>query len=127
MRNWLSTSARDIATLGVATWALVGCGDVLPPPIASNAHPAVGKQLVARYGCGSCHKIAGVAGADGAAGPPLTDIKKRGYIAGVLANTTVNLEDWIMHPTVISPATAMPDLGVSRVEARDIAAFLYAQ
>jgi hypothetical protein len=30
-----------------------------------------------------------------------------------------------MHPTVISPATAMPDLGVSRAEARDIAAFLY--
>ena len=32
---------------------------------------------------------------------------------------------WIQHPQSIDPKNAMPDLGVTDQDARDIAAFLY--
>jgi cytochrome c len=34
---------------------------------------------------------------------------------------------WIMHPRAYSPNTAMPELGVTQPEARDMAAYLYSQ
>ena len=38
-----------------------------------------------------------------------------------------NLIKWIQHPRQVVPNTAMPDLGVTRAEARDMAAYLYSQ
>jgi cytochrome c2 len=84
-----------------------------------------GKQAITRYGCGSCHIIAGVAGADGLVGPPLTGIADRAYIAGMLSNTPNNMVTWIVDPQAIVPGNAMPILGVSQNEARDISAYLY--
>jgi nucleoside-diphosphate-sugar epimerase len=57
-------------------------------------------------------------------GPPLGDIKERVYIAGRLTNTPEHLIDWIVDPRVADPKTAMPATGVSKSEARDIAAYL---
>jgi cytochrome c1 len=34
---------------------------------------------------------------------------------------------WIEHPRAINPQTAMPELGVTPAQARDIAAYLYSQ
>jgi cytochrome c2 len=34
---------------------------------------------------------------------------------------------WIEHPRAVNPKTAMPELGVTRTEARDMAAYLYSQ
>ena len=85
-----------------------------------------GRAAIRRYGCGSCHTIAGVRGADALVGPPLTGIAERAYIAGVVANTPINLQRWIRDPQGIDPRTAMPTLGVTAPEARDIAAYLYA-
>jgi cytochrome c1 len=34
---------------------------------------------------------------------------------------------WIQHPQAINPKTAMPELGVTEAQARDIAAYLYSQ
>lgn len=76
------------------------------------------------YGCGSCHTIPGVAEADGVVAPPLTDWARRSYIAGQVPNTPDNLVSWIVSPEEIAPGTAMPDLGVSPAEARDIATYL---
>lgn len=84
-----------------------------------------GKQLLWQYGCGACHRIEGVAGAQGNVGPPLDNIAKRVYLAGVLPNTRENLVRWIMAPQEIDPLTAMPDTGVTETQARDIAAYLY--
>jgi cytochrome c1 len=42
-----------------------------------------------------------------------------------LPNSADNLVRWIQHPRTIEPKTAMPDLGVSNQDARDIAAYLY--
>ena len=49
------------------------------------------------------------------------------YIAGVLPNTPDALIRWIMDPRDVDPKTAMPDLGVTSHDARDIAAYLYSR
>jgi len=86
-----------------------------------------GRTLIASYGCGSCHTIPGVAGADAKVGPPLNEFYERSYIAGLLPNTWQNLVMWIQHPQQVLPHNAMPDLGVSDTDARHIAAYLYHQ
>jgi cytochrome c2 len=84
-----------------------------------------GEALFIQYGCGSCHSAKGVRTATGDVGPPLDGIATRTIIAGHLANNPPNLEHWIQDPQHVSPGTAMPDLGVSAGDARDITAFLY--
>jgi cytochrome c2 len=94
--------------------------------VASTAgDPVAGKAAIAKYGCGSCHVIPGVERARGLVGPPLTDFAWRAYIAGRAYNTPTNLEAWIRAPDSVEPGTAMPTLGVSQAEARDMAAYLY--
>jgi cytochrome c1 len=50
---------------------------------------------------------------------------RRSYIAGRLTNTPGNLMKWIQHPQHVDPPNAMPEMGVSEGDSRDIAAFLY--
>lgn len=87
--------------------------------------PGRGEVAFRRYGCGSCHSIDGVPGAAGLVGPPLGGIGARAYVAGVLTNTPENLARWIQAPREVDSLTAMPDLGVTPTDARDIAAWLY--
>jgi cytochrome c len=84
-----------------------------------------GRQAFGKYGCGGCHTMLGVSGAGGTVGPPLDGIAARGIIGGRLANNPDNMRAWIQRPQSISPGTAMPDLGVTDRDSRDIAAFLY--
>jgi cytochrome c len=84
-----------------------------------------GRDLIASYGCGSCHTIPGIAGADAMTAPPLNQFYQRTYIAGRLPNTWDNLIQWIQDPQALEPGTAMPDLGVTAPEASAIAAYLY--
>jgi cytochrome c len=86
---------------------------------------ARGKLAFAHYGCGGCHSIKGVPQASGKVGPPLTGVGARAMIAGKLENRPDNLRRWIEHPQAVSPGTAMPELGVTHADSRDIAAFLY--
>jgi cytochrome c1 len=58
-------------------------------------------------------------------GPPLTSFARRTYIAGEVPNTLEYLVRWIEMPQAIEPGTAMPNLGVTEDQARDIAAYLY--
>lgn len=83
-----------------------------------------GAQLISKYGCGSCHMIPGINGADGLVGPPLTHWSRRTYIAGVLPNDPDNLQFWIQHPQQVVPGVDMPDMGIRQQEARDIATYL---
>jgi cytochrome c len=92
---------------------------------ATGGDPEAGKLEIARYGCGGCHQIPGVTGARGTVGPPLSKIAGRGYIGGRLRNEPDNLIAWIDDPHQIDPRTAMPDVGVTPADARDIAAYLY--
>ncbi len=91
----------------------------------TGGDPTRGPGLARTYGCVGCHTIPGVHGARGLVGPPLQGLLERAYIAGVAPNTADNLTAWIMHPRRLSPRTAMPELGVSEKDARDLAAFLY--
>ncbi|HEX3990666.1 MAG TPA: c-type cytochrome [Acetobacteraceae bacterium] len=83
--------------------------------------------LIRRYGCAGCHAISGIPGGDGRVGGPLTNIKHRVYVGGVLPNSADNLVRWIVSPQAFSPRSAMPATGISEAEARDVAAYLYSQ
>ena len=84
-----------------------------------------GRRAIASYGCGSCHIIPGVREARGTVGPPLNGWANRHYIAGNLPNNPEDLMRWVMNPQEVEPGTAMPDMGVTDQDARDIAAYLY--
>jgi len=86
---------------------------------------ARGKLAFARYGCGGCHTLGGIAQAHGSVGPPLDGVAARAIIGGKLENKPDNLEMWIENPQKVTPGTAMPNLGVTPNDARDLAAFLY--
>ncbi len=86
---------------------------------------AKGAAAISRYGCGSCHVIPGISGASGLAGPPLSGIGNRIYVAGVLQNTPRNMIRWIENPPAVDEHTVMPNLGVTHQDAIDIAGYLY--
>ena len=92
---------------------------------ATGGSAARGAAAIARYGCGSCHIIPGVSGASGLAGPPLSGIGSRIYVAGVLQNTPLNMIRWIENPPGVNEHTVMPNLGVTHQDAVDIAGYLY--
>jgi cytochrome c1 len=43
----------------------------------------------------------------------------------MLRNTPDNLTRWVRNPQQIVPGNAMPDMGLSEAEARDVTAYLY--
>jgi len=93
--------------------------------LTQGGNAARGKELIRSYGCGSCHTIPRVPGAEAIVGPNLHGEATRAYIAGVMPNTPENMIRWIMNPPAIDDKTAMPNLRVSAVDARDIAAYIY--
>jgi cytochrome c len=108
---------------------LIACNMRAVPRVEpqTGGNPQQGRQLIVTYGCGACHTVPGVRRADGLVGPRLADLRRRTYIAGVVPNTPENLVRWIEQPQAFSPRTAMPDVGASAAEARDITAYLYLQ
>ncbi len=115
--------------LGLAA-TLGGCGksssDVDRQAAAmTGGVPARGKETIGRYGCATCHTIPGVDGARGQVGPSLAGIAVRSYLAGKLPNNPPNLMRWIREPQEVQPGTAMPELGVTEQDGKDIAAYLY--
>jgi cytochrome c1 len=67
----------------------------------------------------------GVPNADGLVGPPLAGFARRTVIGGVLPNTPPNLIIWLRDPQAVTPGNAMPNVGLTDAQARDIAAYLY--
>ncbi|HYE90063.1 MAG TPA: cytochrome c oxidase assembly protein [Terriglobales bacterium] len=121
-------AARSLAT-GLAALLilplLAGCdGARATASSYTGGDPARGREAIRRYGCQTCHTIPGVAGARAVVGPPLTQLARRGYVAGQ-SNTPELLMRWIRHPQQIRPATPMPDVGVTAEDSRHIAAYLY--
>lgn len=106
---------------------LTGCrNDVRASAIAATGgDPQRGEIAIRRYGCSGCHTVPGVRGANGVVGPSLAGIASRAYLAGSRPNDVDNLLLWIRSPQQIEPGTAMPEMGVTEEDARDIAAYLY--
>lgn len=105
--------------------ACYGGQTLRPYAIAVSGNAEHGRRLMEEKGCGACHTVPGVHGADGLVGPPLLYFSRRTMIAGELPNTQQNLVQWIEHPRQVNPKTAMPDLGVDDDQAYDITAYLY--
>lgn len=120
--RWLGLAALACAALVAACNSAQG-GE--PARAIPGANADNGKRLITGFGCGSCHVIPGIDGANGMVGPPLTSFGRRVYIAGEVPNTADRLEQWIEVPQSIEPGTDMPNLGVTQDQARDIAAYLY--
>jgi len=91
-------------------------------PVTGDA--AAGAALIVKLGCGSCHDIPGIVDAHGMVGPPLAHIARRQFIAGLLRNTPDNMTTWLRFPQRIVPGNAMPDLGISDHDGRQITAYL---
>lgn len=105
---------------------LGGCGRGDPPggAASSGGDRARGAATIRAYGCGACHTIPGVLNANGLVGPPLTQMGRRIYIAGLLRNTPGNMIAWIRNPQRFVPGVVMPDMDVTAKDARDITAYL---
>jgi cytochrome c len=84
-----------------------------------------GAALVKHYQCGSCHLIPEIDEATGNVGPPLLHVGTRTYIAGFIHNSPENMALWIQDPQKALPGNAMPRMGVTPRDSRDITAFLY--
>ena len=134
-----------------ALWAIVACLQVLPgkspeqyatdlkaarqsmaanapiawPAPAGKGDADRGNKVMQQYACITCHEIPGVVGASVPVGPPLTGMALRGFIAGVVENTPENMIRWLRTPEELHPNSAMPNLGVTERDARDMAAYLY--
>lgn len=119
---------RLIAAAVAVVVLLGGCVDPprSPPPTVVGGDVRRGATAIERHGCASCHFIPGIRRAEVSwVAPPLTKYAQRRFVAGVLLNNQENLMLWIMDPKAVDPETGMPDLDVTEVEARDIAAYLY--
>lgn len=83
-----------------------------------------GRIAVAQHLCATCHTIPGIVGAAHHVGPPLAGMGGRAFIGGVIPNTPDNMVRWLLDPQKIDPLSAMPPLGLSPQDAKDITAFL---
>jgi cytochrome c2 len=113
--------AQALVIVSVIASTLAACGSDEPP---HPGDPENGRLLLRQFGCGTCHRIKGVADAQGTAGPPLDGITRRVYLAGRLPNSPEAMMRWIRAPKTIDLQTAMPDLGVGEEHARDMVAYL---
>lgn len=114
------------ALLLLGLLAVAACREEPPPHLSvPGGDPARGRTAMVDLGCGACHRIPGVHNARAMVGPPLDAYAQRGYVAGLLPNRPGNLVAWLRDPPAISPNTAMPNLGLSEAQARDMAAYLY--
>ena len=114
---------RAVAVLAVLLAGGVDMSRAAPPEEGTETRR--GASALRAYGCGACHDIPGIAGARGNVGPPLGDVRSRAYLAGRLPNSPANLARWIEAPQRVLPGGAMPDMGVTREDARAMAAWLW--
>jgi cytochrome c len=98
-----------------------------PGPVGTLSPDAqAGKTLMQQKGCGSCHVVPGVPGAEGVIGPSLAGVASRSTLAGgAVPNTSPGeLKNWIEHPDTVKPGTQMPNLGLTDEQATQIVAYL---
>jgi cytochrome c2 len=121
---------RAVATMFALLFVLCGCDRQqqrfqTAAQLTGGGYAEAGMADLRKYGCSGCHTIPGIEGAHGLVGPPLNQFAYRVYIAGRLPNTPENLMLWIQKPQQVVPNNAMPDMGISEQDSRDIAAYLY--
>jgi mono/diheme cytochrome c family protein/cytochrome c2 len=104
--------------------------DLRPESATATPHPVLppsverGRVAMRQYICVTCHEIPGIVGPNAPVGPTLEGIANRAFLAGLLPNTPENMERWLREPHRVNPDSAMPNLGVTAQDARDMTAFL---
>jgi cytochrome c2 len=117
---------RHVSLACIACTLLTACApDMEYQPRVHQGDEKRGQLALARYECGSCHVIPGVAGARGQVGPPLDAFARHPHLAGKFANEPETLVRWIADAPSLAPQTAMPAIAMSDQDARDMAAYLY--
>ena len=113
--------------MAIAGWlSLAGCAnESAAPQFGTREDVARGALALHQYGCGTCHRIAGIASADGVVGPPLVDLARRVYVGRGLPNNPQNMIRWIRAPQEFAPGSVMPDMQVTAVDAAAMVAYLY--
>jgi cytochrome c len=94
--------------------------------LTGGGDPDKAPELMVKFGCAGCHQIPGIRGPSGKIGPPLANVGSRIYLGGRVVNTPEGLIEWITDPRKIDSHSAMPTTGISREQARDVAAYLLA-
>jgi putative membrane protein len=131
---WLTESDWRVAIRKTSTLVLLAgclfltsCKDNVARAAAeiTGGDPERGRYAAREYGCGACHTIPGIPGADTLIGPSLEHIANRAYIGGNLPNNPGNMIEWLKDPRHFNPQTAMPKTVTDDSEARNIAAYLY--
>lgn len=112
---------RSIALGAILIMVFTGWLSINPPRVwlnltkAVKPTAAVGAQLVQKYDCRSCHRIAGQGGL---AASNLAGITQRGTLG------RVPLRQWLENPRAVQPDTAMPNFQLSDSEIDAIVAYL---
>ena len=122
------SATRTLAILLAAAICFSACGRsrvAKDAEMLTGGRVSRGQTAINKYGCAACHTIPGITAATATVGPPLTQVAIRQYLGGHLVNTPDNMVKWIQHPQQIDPKVAMPEMGVTDQDARDIAAYLY--
>jgi len=107
--SWAVLVAAALIALSAAVAAMTWGAQHESEAVAramTGGDPSRAPHLIRRYGCAGCHTISGISGGDGQVGGPLTNIKHRVYVGGVLPNSANNLVRWIVSPQDFSPRTA---------------------
>lgn len=115
---------KSLLTAFCLSISVAACGEQLVVTMA-GASAERGKEAIRTHGCVACHTIPGVAGPKSHVGPPLEKIARRAYIGGMVPNVPSEMIRWLKDPPQVDPRTAMPAMGISDAEARDMAAYLY--
>jgi cytochrome c oxidase subunit II len=101
-----------------------------PAQVANHQESAAGEGLFISKGCGGCHTIEGLEGANGAVGPNLTHLQSREWFAGASFELNErNLRRWLRDPPAMKPMNpennqGMPNLGLSEEEITQLIAYL---
>jgi len=103
-----------------------GCGDEVRRSAEqkSSGDATRGALAFRKLGCGACHASTEAAPTT-RVGPSLRGLARRTTLPGGLPHTPEQLLRWLRFPQQIVPTTAMPELGLSEAQARDLAAYLY--
>jgi cytochrome c len=119
-------ASLTFAAMASAGLLLAGCDGQSDNGLVNfSGDPRRGATLVKHYQCGTCHLIPEIDDAAGNVGPPLLHVGTRTYLAGFIHNSPENMARWIQDPQKALPGNAMPRMGVTPQDSRDITAFLY--
>lgn len=122
----LAAFLKELPLLSPAAYQALAAPPPLPRVAApeGDPDPRRGRRALEQYGCIGCHEIPGLVGPEARLGPPLHGIGSRTMLGGVLPNSPENMTRWLRAPQAFTPHSAMPSLGVTERDARDMAAFL---